>query len=159
MLRRLVNLPFTLATRVAKAYQDREDARTKERYAASDAHDASTAVRVGNGTDVVTIDPDTCRMDAADAVAAASGGRPVAFVDVRMTSPGGVAGALHMPLAECNVRVSELPPDTLTIVYCDDGADSARAVAFFRERGMDETWWIGGGLAAWTAAGGRVEAR
>ena len=47
----------------------------------------------------------------------------------------------------------ELP----VIVYCSDGARSLDAVRFFRERGMEETWALAGGLAAWTAAGGPVD--
>ena len=37
-----------------------------------------------------------------------------------------------------------------------DGADSSRAVAFFRERGMEDTFALEGGLPAWIAAGGEL---
>jgi rhodanese-related sulfurtransferase len=61
-----------------------------------------------------------------------------------------------MPMAEVNVRLSELAWDQLVIAVCDDGVDSARAVAFFRERGMEDTFALAGGLAAWTASGGEL---
>lgn len=159
MLKRLVNLPFSIATKAARAFQEREDAKIREKYGPTrDPGDVPATDRVGNGNELMGVDPLSCRMDATDAVAAARGTRPVAFVDARETPRGGIAGAIHMPLAEANMRVSELPPDQLVIVFCDDGARSARAAAFFRERGMEDTFWIGGGLAAFRAAGGRTEA-
>ena len=158
MLRRLANLPFRLATRAARAYQEHEDARTKAQYGtASDPADVPVSDRVGNAADLVAIDPVTCRIDALDAVRMGRGSQSVAFVDMR-ARPGatGIPGATHLPLQEANVRVSELPPDVPVLVYCDDGGESARGVAFFRERGMEDTWWIAGGLPAWVAAGGAV---
>jgi rhodanese-related sulfurtransferase len=61
-----------------------------------------------------------------------------------------------MPMHEVGVRVSELPWDQLVVAYCDDGVQSRQAVAFFRERGMEDTVVLAGGLAAWRAAGGEV---
>lgn len=158
MLRRLANLPFRLATLAARAYQDQEDARIKTRYGtASDPADVPASDRVGNAADLVALDPATCRIDPLDAVRMGLGDRPVAFVDMR-ARPGsrGIPGATHLPLQEANVRVSELPSEVPVLVYCDDGRESARGVAFFRERGMEDTWWIAGGLPAWIAAGGTV---
>lgn len=158
MLRRLANLPFRLATRAARAYQDQEDARIKARYGtASDPSAVPVSDRVGNAADLVAIDPATCRIDPLDAVRMGGGNRPVAYVDMRARpGPTGIPGATHLPLQEANVRVSELPPEVPVLVYCDDGRESARGVAFFRERGMEDTWWIAGGLPAWIAAGGAV---
>jgi rhodanese-related sulfurtransferase len=156
MLKRLVNLPFSIA---ARAFQEREDAKIREKYGPTrDPGDVPVTDRVGNGNELTGVDPQSCRMDAADAVRAARGTRPVAFVDVRVEPRAGIAGAIHMPLAEANMRVSELPPDQLVVVFCDDGTLSARAASFFRERGMEDTFWIGGGLGAFRAAGGRTEA-
>ena len=154
MLRRLVNLPFSLATRAARAYQEREDARTRERHAASEAAAAEAAAtlsdRVGNAADLGTFDATSCRMDLARARALAAGSQPVAWVDVRaVLDRRSLPGAIHMPVAEANVRVSELPPDVPVVVYCEDGRESARATVFFRERGMEDTWWLAGGLSAW----------
>lgn len=160
MLRRLINLPLTVANKAAKAFQDREDARMREKYGPTrDPGDVAVSGTVSAGPELSgTIDPATCRIDAADAVAALRSGRPVAFVDVRPVHRGEtVPGAVSMPLGEVNIRVSELPPDQLVVAFCDDGVTSARAVAFFREREMEDTWWIAGGLRAWKASGGPVE--
>jgi rhodanese-related sulfurtransferase len=156
MLKRLLNLPFSVASRAARAYQEREDARAREKYGSVDPG----VVPVGSADDRLAtstpIDPGAFRMAAHDAVAQV-GARPIAFVDVRATRAEAIPGSIHMPLAEANIRVSELPTDKLVLVYCDDGRDSAKAVAFFREREMDETFWVEGGLKAWKAAGGPVE--
>lgn len=160
MLRRLINLPLTVANKAAKAFQDREDAKMREKYGETrDPGDVAVSASPSSGPVLSgTVDPVTCRMDAADALAALRSGKPVAFVDVRDTrARATVPGAVSMPLGEVNIRVSELPPDQLVIAFCDDGVASARAVAFFREREMEDTWWIAGGLAAWRTAGGPTE--
>lgn len=158
MLRRLMNLPLTVASRAAKAFQDREDARTKEKYAT--AHDPGS-VPVGApevAPQVAAVDTSAWNLSVA-AVRAAAAERPVAWVDVRGAgawAEGHVRGAIHMPMTEINVRVSELPWDQWVVAVCDDGRLSAQAVAFFRERGMEDTFVLEGGLAAWKAAGGEV---
>lgn len=155
MLRRLINLPFSVASRAAKAFQDREDARMRDKYGAV-ADPGDVPVGTARGPELSgAVDPATCRIDAADALAALRSGRPVAFVDVRARRGAEtIPGALSMPLGEVDIRVSELPSDQLVVAFCDDGGESARAVAFFREREMEDTWWLAGGLAAWKAAGG-----
>lgn len=161
MLRRLMNLPLTVASRAAKAFQDREDAKTREKYGT--AHDPGT-VPVGSpqvAPEVAHAAADAELSMSVAAVRAASGQRPVAWVDVRERAAwqrGHVRGATHMPMGEINVRVSELPWDQLVVAYCDDGALSTQAVAFFRERGMEDTFVLAGGLQAWQAAGGEVVA-
>lgn len=162
MFKRLINLPFSVATRAAKAFQDREDARLKEKYGTAD-DPGDVAISAAPAVAPVTtgeVDLAACRMETAAALKAVNGKSPVAFVDVRSADRrriGSIAGAVHMPMNEIGIRVSELPPDQLVIAFCDDGAESAKAVAFFRERGMEDTWWLAGGLAAWRAAGGRIE--
>jgi rhodanese-related sulfurtransferase len=42
------------------------------------------------------------------------------------------------------------------VAFCDHGDESARVVAFFRARGMEDTWWMAGGLQAWRDTGGPV---
>ena len=159
MLRRLMNLPLTVASRAAKAFQDREDQKTKEKFGT--AFDPG-AVPVGGepSRDVVAapLDAVAITMTAA-AVMAAGRTRPVAWVDVRgpeAWANGHIKGALHMPMSEVNVRVSELAWDQMVVTYCDDGRVSPQAVAFFRERGMEDTFVLAGGLSAWAAAGGEV---
>lgn len=62
-----------------------------------------------------------------------------------------------MPLDTVGIRVSELPTDRMVIVTCENGAESLQATRFFRERGMEDTWFLSGGLAAWRKAGGPME--
>jgi rhodanese-related sulfurtransferase len=144
MLRRLINLPFAVAGKAARAFQEREDAKTRAQY--GETRDPADIGVASSAPDVAAAD-DSARIDVADAKR-----RDVVFVDVRKSAAGGIPGAMHMPLDEIGIRVSELPPDRVVVVYCEDGRDSARAVAFFREREMEDTFWLGGGLAAWRAA-------
>ncbi len=150
MLRRLVNLPFSLATRAARAYQEREDTRTKARHGVvDDPGKIPLSDRVGNAGDTGAVDPASCRIAVAELRRRLAAGEVFAWVDVRAVASDLPAGATHMPLAEANMRVSELPTDEPVLVVCADGRESARAATFFRERGMEETWWLAGGLAAW----------
>ena len=162
MLRRLMNLPLTVASRAAKAFQDREDAKSREKYGT--AFDPGSVPVGGQETarevQEAQVDAQAVGMPAAAAMAEIKK-RPVAWVDVRDVASwtaGHLRGATHMPMSEINVRVSELPWDQLVIAYCDDGRASSQAVAFFRERGMEDTFALEGGLAAWRAAGGEVVA-
>lgn len=150
-----MNLPLTVASRAAKTFQDREDARLKEKFGT-----ASDPASIGIARDVAGPREGALAvemtMDAA-AVLATMKARNIAFVDVREDAPfaaGHIAGATSMPLSTVGVRVSELPWDQVVVAYCDDGKKSAQAVAFFRERGMEDTYLLTGGIAAWRAAGG-----
>jgi len=156
-----MNLPLTVASRAAKAFQDREDARTKEKYGT-----AFDPGEVAVGGQATAREVREARVDNASgagmsvaAVQEAARARPIAWIDVRTGAEwaaGHIKGAAHIPMAEINVRVSELAWDQLVVAYCNDGQDSARAVAFFRERGMEDTFVLEGGLPAWKAAGGEV---
>ena len=156
-----MNLPFTVASKAARAFSDREDQRTKEKYGT--AHDPgdvpiSRDVEVDPMVAAATTDATDISMSAAT-VMHEQGEGPIAFVDVRDAeawSRGHVPGAIHIPITEVGVRVSELPWEIRVVTYCDDGSLSRQAVAFFRERGMEDTYVLAGGLAAWTRAGGRV---
>ena len=61
-----------------------------------------------------------------------------------------------MPLDTVGIRVSELPTDRMVVVVCEDGGQSLEATRFFRERGMEDTWVLAGGLGAWRKAGGTL---
>lgn len=160
MLRRFLNLPFTVASKAAKAFQDREDAKTRERYGT--ASDPGMVPVGGQETarevTEAQVDAAATTLSVAD-IRAQAKTRPIAYVDVRGLADwnaGHLRGAAHMPMGEINVRVSELAWDQLVVAYCNDGALAAQAVAFFRERGMEDTFVLGGGIAAWRAAGGEV---
>jgi hypothetical protein len=116
MLRRLMNLPLTVASKAAKAFQDREDARTKAKYGT--AHDPGD-VPVGAESEAPPPSAELApELGALEVMGEQQSGRAVAFVDVRDGSrwaAGHIRGAIHMPVGEINVRVSELPWDALVI--------------------------------------------
>lgn len=159
MLKRLVNLPFAVATRAAKAFQDREDAKLREKYGATrDPGEVANYDKPQGGPVVYsTLDPAAVRMDAPSVRAAQRDGKHVVLVDVRERRGGdGVAGSLHMPLSEVSTRVSEFSDDQLVVAWGPDDV-ATQAVLFFRERGIEDSWVLAGGVAAWKAAGGAVE--
>lgn len=152
MLRRLLNLPISVASRAAKAFQDREDARTREKYAT--AHDPGSVPNTSAPpqTDDPLQEDSSWGMDQTAILAMITEKRPLDFVDVRDTSAfarSHLHNSTSMPLNEIGTRVSELPPDRLVVVLCENGQQSLQAVRFFRERGMEDTWYLKGGLAAW----------
>lgn len=157
-----MNLPFAVASKAAKSFQDREDQKTKEKYGTVHDPGAVPVHREGTLDNAVA----AAQSDASDLfmpppeVMAAIGKRPLAFVDVREPeafAAGRIRGALNIPMGEVGVRVSELPWEQLVVAYCDDSVLSRQAVAFFRERGMEDTVVLTGGLAAWRKAGGEVQ--
>lgn len=159
MFRRLINLPFAVAGKAARAFQEREDARTREKFKTE--HDPGAIEnRHSAALTETTLDPSTVTMDVTAVRALLGQNTPVAFVDVRAESAwkaGHIPGAMSMPMATVNIRVSELPTDQMVIAFCENGAESLQAVTFFRERGMEDTWVLAGGMAAWRAAGGPTE--
>jgi rhodanese-related sulfurtransferase len=160
MLRRLVNLPFAVATRAAKAFQDHEDAKTREKYGPTKdpGQIDNPTGRAGAPLVEHALDAGAVRIAATDVVAAQKKGRNVVLVDIRESRTGEApAGSLHMPLSEVSIRVSELSDDQLVVAFGGDDA-ALQAVSFFRERGIEDAWVLGGGIPAWKAAGGRTEA-
>ncbi len=161
MLRRLLNLPLTVANRAARAFQDREDAKSREKY--NTARDpgsihmrAGPTLAPGSGDSAGDSADAALSMDAAAVAALISKTPAPAFVDVRSPAAfaaGSLPGASSMPLDETGIRVSELPSDRVVIVCCEDGVQSLAATRFFRERGMEDTWILAGGLQAWQKAG------
>jgi rhodanese-related sulfurtransferase len=148
MFKRLVNLPFAVAGKAARAFQAREDARLAAAFGK-----AADPGMVANNTHVlpaVLTPAASVQMLVADLP-----GRAVHWIDVRDEAERAewIDGATHMPMLTANVRVSELPPDETVVVYCDDGTRATQVACFFRDRGMEDTWALQGGLAAWKAAG------
>lgn len=162
MLRRLLNLPLTVASRAARAFQDREDARSRAQH--NTAHDPGTLHMRAGPTPAdpnTTVDDGSFAMDTVTVAALLGQKTPLAFVDVRPAeafAAGTLPGASSMPLDEVGIRVSELPTDRMVIVCCDDSRQSLEATRFFRERGMEDTWYLSGGLRAWTRAGHALSA-
>lgn len=81
---------------------------------------------------------------------------PVALIDVRTeaeVSRGVIAGTRHIVLNEIPGRLSELDPNTETVIYCQSGARSAQACAYLESRGFAKLYNLQGGIMAWLRAG------
>jgi queuine tRNA-ribosyltransferase len=158
---RLLNLPFALVSRAAKAVATREDQALKERHGEGDA--SPTYDHLAGLPDVATppgFDPGSVEIRADRALSAIRGGEPTEVVDVRDAPSfrsGHARGAVHMPLRELGIRLSELSPDARLVVYGDSEEAARRGVLFLRDRGLEDAWVLVGGLDAWRRAGGEVE--
>ncbi len=64
---------------------------------------------------------------------------------------GHIEGATHIPLRELPRRLSEVP-ETQTLVVCQVGSRSARAVGYLQQQGRDAVN-LDGGMVDWAAAG------
>ena len=160
MIRRIVNLPFKVLGKAARAFQDRHDAAARE--AGASAADPSEDVF----TNIPEFDtPDdfatgSTGMSAAAVRAAISGPQPVQLVDVRPTvnqAQASLPGAIHLPLATLGIRLAELPPaDVKVVVYGSaNEAEVIEATRFLRWRGFEDAWHLEGGLVAWGATSQR----
>ena len=81
------------------------------------------------------------------------------LVDVREDdewADGHAPGALHIPLNDIPLRVSELPQDRPVAVICRVGSRSAYATAWLVEQGYDARN-VDGGMLAWASSGLPVE--
>jgi rhodanese-related sulfurtransferase len=61
--------------------------------------------------------------------------------------------AVHLPMQEVPVRMSEIPQDQAVVVTCRAGGRSAQVTAYLRAQGFDEVVNLAGGMQAWEAAG------
>ena len=157
MIRRIVNLPFRVLGKAARAFQDRHDAAAK--MAGAGATDPSEDVFTNIpefdtpddfATDSTGLSPTAVR-------AAIEGSQPVQLVDVRSTvrdAQDTLPGAIHLPLATLGIRLAELPPaDVKVVVYGNaNEPEVIEATRFLRWRGFEDAWHLEGGLAAWGAA-------
>jgi rhodanese-related sulfurtransferase len=64
---------------------------------------------------------------------------------------GHIDGSVHIPLMQLVARADEVP-DGRTLVVCQVGGRSARAVAYLTQQGHDAVN-LDGGLLEWAAAG------
>ena len=86
-------------------------------------------------------------------------GSPV--LDVRTPAEfaaGHLAGAVNVDVNAADFRtiVGGLAKDVPYAVYCRSGNRSATALAIMKGLGFTNTFHLGGGIQAWTAAGGAV---
>lgn len=81
-----------------------------------------------------------------------SGERGFELVDVRTPAEvarGAIPGARHIPLHLLPVRERELEGAQRVVFYCQTGARSAQACAFFAARGRRNIYNLRGGIRAW----------
>jgi glyoxylase-like metal-dependent hydrolase (beta-lactamase superfamily II)/rhodanese-related sulfurtransferase len=73
---------------------------------------------------------------------------------------GHVAGAIHLPRGQLELRVNEVLPDPAVeiLTVCEFGKISTLAAATLRELGFERATALDGGMAAWREAGNAVEA-
>lgn len=66
-----------------------------------------------------------------------------------------IAGAIHIPLAQVETRLSELAQykDSTVIVQCRSGKRSAKAASTLRSAGFTQVYNLTGGIVAWTNDG------
>ena len=144
MFGKVINLPFKVLAGVARAVQVQE-AKRWEGHAERDAE----AARANTGIDITVpdeFDPGDFHIEAKDAVALLETG---CVVDVRAI--GGIPGAIHIPSTEVGIRIAELPADIKLAVVADQSTTSDKVVLFLRHRGLDDTWSVSGGMAAWSS--------
>jgi rhodanese-related sulfurtransferase len=84
------------------------------------------------------------------------------IVDVREDSEWNeqhIPGAIHIPLAQLNGRISELKQykDTPVITQCKAGGRSAKALEVLKSVGFTKVYNMDGGIMAWDKAGLKTE--
>ena len=84
------------------------------------------------------------------------------IVDVRDDSEWNeqhIPGAIHIPLAQLNGRISELKQykDTPVITQCKAGGRSAKAFEVLKSVGFTKVYNMDGGIMAWDKAGLKTE--
>lgn len=80
------------------------------------------------------------------------------IVDVREYSEwkeGHIAGAIHIPLAQVESRLSELAKfkDSNVVVQCRSGKRSEKAAGLLQSAGFDKVYSLAGGIIAWDKDG------
>ena len=84
------------------------------------------------------------------------------IVDVREDSEWNeqhIPGAIHIPLAQLNERLSELKQykDSPVITQCKSGGRSAKALDELKSAGFSKVYNMDGGIMAWDKAGLKTE--
>jgi rhodanese-related sulfurtransferase len=160
MLDRLINLPFKIIGKAARAVQERQDALDRER-----AEQLTSASRTRTNSPAVEVPDDFETGDLSRTPAAvtemlaraAEGTLSVLIIDIRDPAAfkaGHIPGALNMPLADLGLDLAELPPLTRFITVSEDVSRSRLAARFLRHRGFDDSWFLAGGIAAWKKSAG-----
>jgi len=81
-------------------------------------------------------------------------GKPFTFLDIREIHEVTVSKLteLHIPMAFCLARQTEIPRDLPVVLYCRTGGRSAATVsALMTKHGFDNLFSLEGGITAWYA--------
>jgi rhodanese-related sulfurtransferase len=89
-------------------------------------------------------------------------GKKAVIIDVREDSEWNeqhIPGAIHIPLAQLNERLSELKQykDSPVITQCKAGGRSAQALSILKSAGFSKVYNMDGGIMAWDEAGLKTE--
>lgn len=155
MLKRVANLPFTVLGKVARAVQEHEDRKMHSQYGeGQDGADFSSGDGIPGWDTPDDYEAPDAAMTLAQVQAYEGDHAKVDLRAIREYEAGHVEGAESMPIPELAIRLAELPPaGTRVILLCQDGASSANAARFLRFRGIEETFYLEGGMAAWKRKG------
>ena len=159
MLKRMVNLPFKVLGRAARALQEREDALMRERMADAVKADAlASEVHIPKFDVPEEYQPEDLGITV-DQVKHLMERPPFALIDVREGNrETQIPDSQHIKMSSLDIRLAELPPaGTSIIVYCQNGESSTLAGRFLRYRGLDEVFVLSGGLDQWQRANGATE--
>ena len=161
MLKSLVNLPFRVLGRAARAVQRHQDGVILANYGAGKADDPPpqrSGAATNTGFDTPPgYDPPELALDAHELEQAGGSREPWTLVDLRENpTPKLEVEAQEIPLSELNMRLAELPPEPALLLFLDDQEERARLAArFVRFRGHEGAHWLRGGIATWRSHGGR----
>ena len=78
------------------------------------------------------------------------------IVDVREAAEfasGHLANSRHIPVAEIERRLGELPQGKPVVVVCARGSRASRAAAVLRKSGRADVFCLDGGVSGWQQAG------
>ena len=81
---------------------------------------------------------------------------PPVVLDVRSDgewNAGHIEGALHIPVAEVEARISEIPRDRDVVVHCGVAPRARAAEAVLVKSGHERIQHLEGGFTAWGSAG------
>ncbi|MEL6341811.1 MAG: rhodanese-like domain-containing protein [Myxococcota bacterium] len=153
MIRRIVNLPFKVLGKVARAVQERQQEadrqRAEELTRASRSSQRDNLPALDVPADFATEDISVDRRQAEDLMRQ---DRDVLIIDVRSKEAfqrNHIADAINMPMGRISLDLAELPALTRFITVCADGTDSRLAARFLRYRGLDESYYLRGGVHSW----------
>lgn len=66
---------------------------------------------------------------------------------------GHAPDAVHLPMMQIPLRLTEVPQDRDVVVVCRVGGRSGQVVAYLRQQGFDNVSNLDGGMISWAAAG------